>query len=37
VADLGAFFRAYDENWYGEHVAPPGRHSHREDAQRGRR
>jgi phenylalanine-4-hydroxylase len=36
VADLGAFFRAYDETWYREHVALSGRHAHREDAQRRR-
>jgi phenylalanine-4-hydroxylase len=35
VAELGGFFSAYDEIWYTRHVAPPGRHSHREDPNRG--
>ena len=35
VADLGEFFRIYDELWYRQHVAPADREAHREDAQRG--
>jgi phenylalanine-4-hydroxylase len=35
VADLGAFFRTYDETWYAQHVALPSHHAHPEDAQRG--
>lgn len=34
VADLGEFFRTYDETWYRQHVALPDRH--REDSHRGR-
>jgi phenylalanine-4-hydroxylase len=36
VADLGAFFRAYDETWYALHVSPFERHAHGDDLQRGR-
>ena len=36
VADLGAFFRAYDETWYDRHVASPDHHPHRQDQQKGR-
>jgi phenylalanine-4-hydroxylase len=38
VADLGAFFRAYDETWYDRHVASHHHHHHLqgEDVQRGR-
>lgn len=35
VVELGAFFRAYDETWYAQHVVPSDRQPHREDAQRG--
>jgi phenylalanine-4-hydroxylase len=36
VADLGAFFRAYDEAWYVQNVAPPDGLPHPQNAQRGR-
>jgi phenylalanine-4-hydroxylase len=35
VAELGAFFRAYDEIWYAQNVAPLEHRAHRENAHRG--
>jgi phenylalanine-4-hydroxylase len=33
VADLGAFFRDFDEGWYGRHVVARNRHGHGEEAE----